>query len=73
MFKCICWALALLALARPHAAGRVLAAVTVAFSFVFAHFVASCVLAAVLLIASVPFRLWLRRRALRRFWAGVRW
>lgn len=72
VLKCIGWALLLLALAFPHAAGHVLVAATVVGTVLLGHFVATCVVAAVLLVASVPFRLWLRRRALRRFWKAVR-
>jgi len=72
--KCVGWVLVLLALAHPHAAGRVLAVLDVAGGFLLAHLTTTCVLVAVVLLARVALRIHRRRRMLlRRLRPGARW
>jgi hypothetical protein len=62
LLKAAGWALLLLALAYPHTAGHVLAALTVAGTVLLGHSVATCVVGAVLLVGTEVLRIYLRRR-----------
>jgi hypothetical protein len=73
--KFLGWALLVLALAYPHAAGMVLAVVGVVGGLVLGNFAVLCVTVAVLLLARVALRIYRhhRMRRLRRLLLGTRW
>ena len=74
-FKVVGWTLLVLALAYPHAAGRVLAVVNVVGGVLLGHFTLLCVTVALGLLVRVAWRIRRHLRALRirRALLGVRW
>ena len=74
-FKFLGWALLVLALAYPHAAGMVLAVVGVVGGLVLGNFAVLCLTVAVVLLARVALRIYRyhRMRRLRRLLLGTRW
>ncbi|WP_037574698.1 hypothetical protein [Phaeacidiphilus oryzae] len=65
LLKAAGWAALLLALAYPHAAGHLLAGLTVIGTVLLGHFVPACVTGAVLLIATEMVGAYRRRRVSR--------